>query len=70
MKIHRQSKFDKEREKAALERVASSRRFASVPGSRVESQVKRVNAAALYLRPGHVRLPDYITARGNPEHSW
>lgn len=31
MKIHRQSKFDKEREKAALERVASSRRFASVP---------------------------------------
>lgn len=38
--------------------------------SRVGSQVKRVNAAALYLRPGHVRLPDYITARGNPEHSW
>lgn len=30
MKIHRQPKFDKEREKAALERVASSRRFASV----------------------------------------
>lgn len=38
--------------------------------SRVGSQVKRVNAAALYLWPGHVRLPDYITARGNPEHSW
>lgn len=30
MKIHRQPKFDKESEKAALERVASSRRFASV----------------------------------------
>lgn len=30
MKIHRQPKFDEEREKAALERVASSRRFASV----------------------------------------
>lgn len=64
MKIHRHSKFDKEREKAALKR-ASHR-----PCSRVGSQVKRVNAAALYLRPGHVRLPDYITPRGNPEHSW
>lgn len=33
---------------------------------RVGLQLKRVNAAALYLRPGLVELADYITARGNP----
>lgn len=55
---------------SALARRIASRRvtlhWPAVGSTRVGLQVKRVNAAALYLRPGLVESADYITAHGNP----